>query len=125
MPYKDPLIRKQKHKEYSAKHYQANKVKVAATTKETKRAGKAKWVLYKSKLRCTKCGFNHAAALDFHHVDPATKLDNVRNLIGYGQFAAAYEEIKKCVVLCSNCHRIHHHEDRLAKKIAKKKKKLA
>lgn len=54
---------------------------------------------------CQRCGYDRClAALQFHHVDPASKrmmvsahgvtlaLDTVR------------EEAKKCVLLCANCH---------------------
>jgi len=65
--------------------------------------------------------------MDFHHEDPTTKEGNVHEFVSNGQFAKAYEEIKKCIVLCANCHRIHHWEDREQKKkipksIKKKKK---
>ena len=61
----------------------------------------------KIKLKCKQCGFAHPAALDFHHKDPTQKsfgisankhIDKVKIL----------EEIKKCEVLCANCHRIEH-----------------
>ena len=63
------------------------------------------------------------AALDFHHEDPTTKEGNVHRFVSNGQFAKVYEEIKKCIVLCANCHRIHHWEDREQKKKPKKKAK--
>lgn len=116
MPYKDKEVKKLKHAEYSRKHYEANKEEIKAKTKGVRAKEKAKWRAHKSTLKCTNCGFNNPAALDFHHEDPSNKKDSVWRLVNNGQFAAAYEEMKKCVVLCANCHRIHHHEDRLHKK---------
>jgi len=120
MPYKDPAVRKAKYKEYSAAHYKRNTEEVKAANKEKRSSLKKEWKAYKATLYCAKCGFNHTAALDFHHIDPSTKTGSVNQFISDGRFKAAFEEVKKCVVLCANCHRIHHHEERHA---AKKKKK--
>ena len=119
MPYKDANVKKLKHAEYSRKHYLANQIEIRKKTKATKAKERAKWYIFKATLKCTNCGFSHIAAMDFHHEDPSTKEGNVHEFVSNGQFAKAYEEIKKCVVLCANCHRIHHHADR-----TKKKKKL-
>lgn len=112
MPYKDPSVRKRKHKEYSRKHYLENQEETIKRTRENKAQLKAEWQAYKSSLKCVKCGFDHIAALDFHHEDPSTKEHNVNRLISNKQFTKAYEEIKKCIVLCANCHRIHHYEEK-------------
>ena len=112
MPYKDPKVKKEKHKEYSRKHYLKTLEETKAKTKETKTKLKAEWYLFKSTLKCAHCGFKHIAAMDFHHEDPSTKLGNVHEFISNGQFAKAYEEVKKCIVLCANCHRIHHHKEK-------------
>jgi ribosomal protein L44E len=120
MPYKDPVVRKAKYKEYSAAHYKRNTEEIKATTKEKRSSMKKEWKAYKATLYCTKCGFNHTAALDFHHIDPSNKTGSVNQLVSDGRFKAAFEEMEKCIVLCANCHRIHHHEERHA---AKKKKK--
>lgn len=112
MPYKDPEVRKAYHKLRSREHYLKNQEAVKQRTKETKAHQKEEWFTFKSTLKCTKCGFSHLAALDFHHENPAQKEYNVHRLVANGQFAKAYEEIKKCVVLCANCHRIHHHEEK-------------
>jgi hypothetical protein len=116
MPYKDENVRKLKHAEYSRKHYEANKEVVKAKTKGVRAKEKAKWRTHKATLKCTNCGFDNPAALDFHHQDPSNKEDSVWRLVNNGRFTAAYKEMKKCIVLCANCHRIHHHEDRLHKK---------
>jgi hypothetical protein len=121
MPYKDLEVRKRKHAEYSKKHYEKNKETEKIRIANTKKEKKAEWIAYKATLKCTNCGFNHSAALDFHHIDPKTKEGAVHQFITNGKFARAYEEAKKCIVLCANCHRIHHYEERLYRK---KKKQL-
>jgi hypothetical protein len=112
MPYKNAELKKAKHKEYSRKHYEENRERIKQQTKDSKAQQKEEWYAFKSTLKCTKCGFNHIAAMDFHHEDPTTKEGNVHDYISNGQFAKAYKEIKKCIVLCANCHRIHHAEER-------------
>jgi hypothetical protein len=113
MPYKDESTRKRKAKEYSRKHYEANQEEVKKRTKDKKALLKEEWYTFKRTLKCTKCGFDHIAALDFHHEDPSKKEHNVNRLISNGQYRKAYEEIKKCIVLCANCHRIHHYEEKM------------
>jgi predicted HNH restriction endonuclease len=60
--------------------------------------------------------------IDFHHVDRMDK-QSVHHLVKNYRFAAAMEEIKKCIPLCSNCHRILHWEERETHKREKKRKK--
>ncbi len=72
---------------------------------------------YKLTLSCTLCGEKHPACLDFHHRDPNTKdfsLGIIRGW-GYGKKRLLHE-IRKCVVICSNCHRKVHYEARKKKK---------
>jgi len=115
MPYKDPAKRKAKAKEYSAKHYAANSAAQKVRTKASRKEGKEKWNAYKATLMCTQCGISHPAVLDFHH-PPDTKEYSVHKLAQNGRFKKAYKEAAKCIVLCSNCHRIHHHNERLNSK---------
>jgi hypothetical protein len=112
MPYKDPEVKKAYHKAQSRKHYQENKEKIIAKTLEKKKQFRLEWRAYKATLKCTTCGFAHPAALDFHHVDPSKKESDIHALLQSGRFTKAYEEIKKCIVLCANCHRIHHYEEK-------------
>ena len=55
--------------------------------------------------RCVICGYDRSArALEFHHIDPATKR---LALSGHGivlSLEVLRSEARKCVVLCSNCH---------------------
>ena len=112
MPYKDESVRKKKHKEYSRKHYEVNYAKRREELTARRQELKAEWLKFKATLKCTKCGFDHIAALDFHHIDPNEKEHNVNRLVSNKSFVKAYEEIKKCIVLCANCHRKHHHAEK-------------
>jgi hypothetical protein len=69
-----------------------------------------KWFYeFKKTLSCNRCGFAHPAALDFHHVDPTTKSFNFGSINPVLKNKdAIMNEIAKCEVLCSNCHRIEH-----------------
>jgi hypothetical protein len=111
MPYKDPEIKKAKHREYSAKHYQENKAVVKEASKASGLASRRAWLAYKATLACTVCGFSHPAVIDFHH-PPGTKKHGVNDLVASRRFKKAYEEAKKCIVLCANCHRIHHFNEK-------------
>ena len=61
--------------------------------------------------KCSKCGYDDVSGLDFHHIDPKTKDWGVSYLLNKTD-DRMLEEIKKCVLLCSNCHRKEHYEDR-------------
>lgn len=112
MPYKDPEKRKQKAKEYSKKHYEANKDKCIARIARNKKASRQQFLEFKSRLSCVHCGENHPATLDFHHVVRHPSNRKIYELTRNGAYDAAIKEIiEKCIVLCSNCHRKHHWED--------------
>jgi len=116
MPYKDPAVAKAKHKEYSKKHYEKRKAEGNNKVKKSNQDKKKLWREFKDSVSCSKCGFKHPAAMDFHHVDPATKIKGVHEWARKGSYKKAFEEVKKCIVLCSNCHRILHYDLHKAKK---------
>ena len=61
---------------------------------------------YKVKQGCVMCGYNsHAVALDLHHRDPSTKYKDVSSMLTH-KLTDLIEEIRKCDVLCANCHRV-------------------
>lgn len=57
---------------------------------------------------CAHCGFNtHPAAFEFHHVGSAPKRDGIAGLVRkMYAWDIIEEEMRKCVLLCANCHRI-------------------
>ena len=119
MPYKDPEVHKAKHKEYSKKHYEGNKEKIIATSLENKKKARAEWQIFKGTLACQKCGQNHPATLDFHHTVRDKSNRKINQLTKAGAYQQAKQELEKCTVLCANCHRIHHYNE---KRVAKRKK---
>lgn len=64
--------------------------------------------LYKQNSKCSKCGDDRWYVLDFHHL--YDKKDNISFLVSKGPSIKKIEnEIQKCIVLCSNCHREVHY----------------
>jgi hypothetical protein len=50
------------------------------------------------------------ATYECHHVDPKTKLHSLSQLLTKG-WNVIEEEIKKCILVCKNCHAIIHYSD--------------
>lgn len=68
---------------------------------------------YKKNMKCSKCGESHSACLDFHHLDPKNKKFGIGRIINSTYSIETIEkEIDKCIVLCSNCHRKLHFEEK-------------
>jgi len=63
------------------------------------------------KLHSCKCGEDHIACLDFHHISDKKEI-NIADTIKRGwPFTRILEEIKKCIIICSNCHRKIHYKE--------------
>jgi hypothetical protein len=61
---------------------------------------------------CIVCGEKDVACLDFHHRNGKTdKLGHIGTFRKFGT-ERLLAEIAKCDVLCSNCHRRHHRDER-------------
>lgn len=57
---------------------------------------------------CKKCGYNKfIGSLDFHHIEPEHKDFIISH--SFTSFNNLHKkELDKCILLCSNCHRIEH-----------------
>ena len=85
---------------------------------------------YKVEQGCANCGFNaHPLALDFAHIDQMTKWSGAAYGAGSGisklyskiyrdkernrqALQAVIAEVRKCKVLCKNCHVVETFENR-------------
>lgn len=77
----------------------------AANTRKCSQARKAKAVALLGGA-CVVCGLeDHSAVYDFHHRDPSQKDFAISRGKNWDIIA---EELKKCDLVCSNCHRKIH-----------------
>lgn len=60
--------------------------------------------------KCADCGIESSSKnyiiFDFHHLDPSKKELKLSNSTVSDE--RYWAEIKKCIMLCSNCHRLRH-----------------
>lgn len=119
--------RKRKRKEYLKKYTKNNKLLIAETQSKCYQNKKEE---YKERIRkrfceharlisdvkmsygcmnakCLWSGPYSATMLDFHHLNPDDKDCQVSQMACRSKPSIA-REINKCVVLCSNCHRMFH-----------------
>ena len=96
----------EKQKLRQREHYERNKEVYAKRSKEARK--RKREILENHMTPCVECGFFHHAAMDFHHVDPSTKVGEISVLVKTRGMQVLLDELAKCVCLCANCHRIHH-----------------
>ena len=113
-PASPSITRKEYMREYQKNWYKQNRQKVMEQSNSYRKNIK-KWFAEEivAKASCKNCGFNHPGALEFHHRDPSSKDNAIADMIATKRSKEAIlKEIDKCDVLCANCHRIHHYEER-------------
>lgn len=65
--------------------------------------------------KCAYCGYlRYPEVLEFHHTDPTKKEFNVSSKGHCRGWEKVKQEIEKCILLCANCHRELHVEQKLA-----------
>jgi hypothetical protein len=100
------------NKENLLAHYKCNP-QYYKQKAEIKRIEDRKWfTTIKEQLSCSTCGESRWWTLDFHHRDPLEKENNIGDILVRNGRNKVLEEIKKCIVLCANCHRDHHYRER-------------
>lgn len=57
---------------------------------------------------CVWCGEKRMPCMDLHHLNPHEKEYNIAALVNSGTMEMVQAELKKCVPLCTNCHRVVH-----------------
>ena len=101
---KNPVRNKKKDAEASKKYRKLRRKRI--NVKDSYRKKKRDWICNLKKVsKCLRCGDNRFYCLDFHHRIPSEKDFSISHAISgkYGH-DRILEEIKKCIVLCKNCH---------------------
>ena len=107
--------------EYRRRWREQNPERSRAEGRNRARQRQAQITAIKLTLSCTDCGWRptdaaEASALDFDHIDPATKRrtggGEGGSLVRGGSWKRVLEEIAKCEPRCARCHRIRTHRER-------------
>ena len=78
--------------------------------KDLNRIKKGRKIIHNLKINgCAICGYDKCDnALDFHHVNPQDKKFQIIAKTVLSSSLIVAEELDKCILLCSNCHREIH-----------------
>jgi len=101
---------REKHNEDARKWYAKNRDKQRDMNQRNYAKTRAKLLAYKKAYfishPCSVCGECRIPCLEFHHTNPKEKERTVCQIRTLAKFK---EEVKKCVVVCANCHAIIHY----------------
>jgi hypothetical protein len=105
--------RKKWSRTYYQKHHKAC-IADATARHAKRRKGMREWIAEcKQKSGCRNCGVSNPVVLQYHHRNPRTKEFSIGNVAKrWYSLRIIKKEMKKCDVLCANCHLILHHEKR-------------
>lgn len=109
MPYTERERQLAYQREWNRRYYKANRKRERARILARKQQI-ADWLAsQKANLSCMRCGECEPVCLDFHHRKGEQKDFNLGYVKAWGWGRKRIEaEMKKCIVLCSNCHRKEH-----------------
>jgi len=96
-------------RDYYSSNKKGHTAKVASLKKVRRDLARAAVLSILQKRSCATCKEKDVRVLGFHHIDPRTKTMEIANLVSLGYSLDVIKtEIKKCRVLCANCHvRLH------------------
>jgi len=71
-------------------------------------------MIIKKNRKCSRCGIKDFRVLCFHHKNRLEKDTEIAAMLAYGASLDSIKiEIKKCILLCGNCHMIEHYDERV------------
>ena len=104
---------KECRRKYGKKHYNSNKSQYFSKNYKFRLKIDTFINRYKSYCGCKICGEKRYWVLDLHHIDEQKKDFSVG---GYKQVCSSLNkvknEIRKCIVVCANCHRDIHFKEK-------------
>jgi len=102
-----PYTNKEQQRKFQQEWFQKNKERLTKKQQSDRIETKQKYATMLGN-ECEICGENDIKCLIFHHDNPKEKEDAVSFLIRTSCYDKMKKEAKKCMLVCSNCHRIIH-----------------
>ena len=109
-----PCIREVRGRHITPEHKRKRKNVNQLPTDGITLKDKLQWIIdSKTGKPCQHCGCQpHSSALDYHHLNESEKLFSLSQIrrfrTGEITLQSIKEEMKKCILLCANCHRMLH-----------------
>lgn len=101
-------------KRHHQKKYGENREDYLRKGKQRRDAAVELMRFVKEESGCIRCGETKWWRLAFHHVDPSEK---DFELAAIKTVNRAVQEMKKCIVVCHNCHADIHYEERSSESV--------
>jgi len=110
MPYKDKTQQKEYKIKWNKEYYCKNKQQELERIQKRKQKIKMWFNSYKATLCCSNCDEKNSVCLEFHHKNIEQKSFAINEALGKKGCSkeSILNEIKKCTILCANCHRKIH-----------------
>lgn len=87
--------------------YKKDKTKFNKRNAEYKKRKQLQFYKWLKGKCCVDCNESNILVLEFDHVKKGTKFKDISRLCNEGyKWAVIEEEIKKCEIVCANCHKI-------------------
>lgn len=101
------------NKDKLKQHYHNNKEYYYSKSKNHSKKIQDWFNEFRKTLSCIKCNESRWWVLDFHHRNPQDKDGNISSMIMKNSKEKILQEIDKCDILCSNCHRDIHYQEKI------------
>lgn len=103
---------RQHRQAYYAEHYSKHKndylLRAKLRRKKLRDEFRANMARFLSNKTCELCKESDLRVLEFDHIEPSLKKFTISQAVRLGyDWERTLEEIKKCRILCANCHKKH------------------
>ena len=116
MPYRDPEQRRAYNRAYQKRYYAKNRSKRKSEVRKRRKALREWYNEVRKETECADCGMSGEVCswlMEYHHLPGFDKTSSVSFLVNNGYSKERVrEEMAKCEVLCANCHRVRHYNEK-------------
>lgn len=110
-----PYTEIERRREASRRHYLKHKQDYIAAQSAKRKRMRLWYIQQKNNKPCSDCGERYPYyVMDYDHRDGVEKVADLNALMSNAAWQKVRDEIAKCDLVCSNCHRERTHHRRLA-----------